>query len=34
MVQAAVELPGLADVSAALGLPAGIALRMPPIVIR
>ena len=34
MVQAVVELPGLADVSAALGLPAGIALRMPPIVVR
>jgi protease-4 len=27
-------LPGLAEVSAALGLPAGAALRMPPIVIR
>jgi protease IV len=28
------ELPGLAEVSAALGLPVGVALRMPPIVIR
>jgi protease IV len=31
---AAVSLPGLADVAAALGMPAAAALRMPPITIR